>query len=59
MVKHSFKFKDGRIYLITNLEIWGGNVTNEIDVTEELTPIFNDYASHLAFEVLKALNPEQ
>lgn len=52
-MEHSFKFKDGQIYLVTNLKVWGENITEEINVTDKLRPVINDYVSYQAYEALK------
>jgi hypothetical protein len=42
-MKHSFKHVDGRIYLVTNLQIWGENIVEETDITDEIMTEVDDY----------------
>jgi hypothetical protein len=44
-MKYEFKHVDGRIIMVTTLQIWGGDVTNEYDVTDKLMKdgVVDDY----------------
>ena len=41
-MKFEFKHVDGKIILVTTLQVWGGDVTNEIDVTDKVMPVVDD-----------------
>lgn len=45
-MKHKFELIDGRIYLITKIDIWGGAV-EKTDVTDEVMPVVDNYLDHL------------
>jgi hypothetical protein len=41
-MKHSFELIDGRIYLVLTTQVWGSDIVDKRDVTDELKPVFND-----------------
>lgn len=45
-MKNKFEHRDGRIYLITTIQIWDGDVVNEYDVTDQMKPIIDDYLDY-------------
>ena len=52
-MEQKFKYENGRFYLITNLKVWGENITECKDVTEELRPMINQFLSDEALRVIK------
>jgi hypothetical protein len=47
-MKHNFEYADGRIYLVTTIQVWGGDVVERTDVTEKLmdSGVVDDYLDH-------------
>jgi hypothetical protein len=45
-MKHNFEHVDGRIYLVTTIQVWGGDVVERVDVTDKLMPVVDDYLDH-------------
>jgi len=42
-LKHHFEYVDGKIYLVITVKIWGGDIVNRHDVTDEVMPLVDKY----------------
>lgn len=45
-MKFEFKHVEGRIILASTIQVWGEDMTTEIDVTDKVMPVVDDYLDH-------------
>jgi hypothetical protein len=58
-MKHNFEYENGRIYLVTTIQVWGGDVVNREDITDKLmnSGVVDDYLDHqLGLDDYKRVN---